>query len=78
MTRMEAYEKARKLFGDQCVVGKNEQYPDAPIYVGQRWQNKYSKFGAGKTWQEAFDNVKDVLRQKGSGEFVFVGEEDKK
>jgi len=64
------------MFGDGARIGRNQQH-DAPIYVGKYERGEWMMFGAGKTWDEAFANVKKVVFQRGNGRFVFEGEEKK-
>ena len=71
--------RAVKLFGDGAMIGKNAQYPDAPLFVGKRVNSvhtSYALFGAGRTFDEAFANVRKVKFQKPNGQFIF--EEEKK
>ena len=71
MTRIEAFAKAKSLFGDGATVGVNHQYVGEPVFVAKKAGGEFLKFGAGKTWEEAFKNVKDVVLQKPSGRFVY-------
>jgi hypothetical protein len=68
VTRAEAFTKAQGLYGVQAVVGVNDQYPDAPLFVGVKVRGEYVKFGAGKTWEEAFAAVVPVI-DLGHGKF---------
>jgi len=70
-------ERAVKLFGEGAVIGKNAQYPDAPLHVGKKERGEYKLFGAGKTFDEAFASVKKVQFQYPNGRFKFF-EEPKK
>lgn len=70
--------RATKAFGGGAVIGKNAQYPDAPLYVGKTERGEFTLFGAGKTFEEAFENVKEVEVQYASGRFKFKGEEKRR
>ena len=39
--------------------------------MAKKEKGDYVKFGSGKNWKEAFENVKDVAMQKPSGRFVY-------
>lgn len=67
-------DRASKAFGAGAVIGNNAQYPDAPIYVGKKERGEFVLFGAGKTWEEAFENVKKVQFQYPGGRFKFAEE----
>jgi hypothetical protein len=68
MSRDEAFTKAQGLYGEQASVGVNHQYPDAPMFVGVKARGEFVKFGAGKTWEEAFAAVVPVI-DLGHGKF---------
>lgn len=68
--------RAVKAFGAGAVIGINVQYPHAPLYVGKKIRAEFQFAGVGKTWEEAFENVKKVKFQKANGQFVY--EEEKK
>jgi hypothetical protein len=78
MDDSEALARAGKEFGPGAVVGRNFQYPETPLHVGVRFQGSWVRFGAGATWEEAFQNVKKVKHQLANGSFVFEKEEGKK
>lgn len=67
----EIIERAMKQFGLGACVGRNEQYPDKPLFVGAREKGEWKMFGAGATWDEAFAAVRKVKFQKANGSFVF-------
>jgi len=71
MTRKEAMDKATAEFGRGAVIGVNHQNTDSPVYVGKKSEGEYSKFGAGKTWEEAFADVKDVKLKRPPGNFRY-------
>lgn len=72
MNRMEAFDLAVATFGPGAIVGVNHQYPDAPVHVGQKVSGDVWKyFGAGRTWEEAFTNIREVLHQRTNKSFVF-------
>lgn len=77
MYESEALARAIKEFGQGAVVGRNFQYPDTPLHVGVRYQGSWVLFGAGATWEEAFQNVKKVKHQRANGSFVFEEGEKK-
>lgn len=60
MTREDAFAKAIQLYGDRAQIGRNDQYQDAPLFVGVRTHGEFTLFGAGKTWEEAFAAVGPV------------------
>ena len=66
--------RALKAFGPGAVIGLNKQYPGAPLYVGKTEKGTFKLFGAGKSWEEAFENVKKVEFQYPGGRFKFVEE----
>lgn len=72
-----AMERAQARWGAGAIAGRNEQYVDAPLHVGVRLGGVWKVFGAGQTWDEAFANAKNVVRQLGNGRFVFEGDEKK-
>jgi hypothetical protein len=57
--------------GSSVRVGRNEQYPDKPLFVGVHEHGSWKSFGAGATWNEAFAAVKKVKLQKADQSFVF-------
>ena len=72
LNRKEAFDLAVATFGPGAIVGVNHQYPDAPVHVGQKLSGDIWKyFGAGRTWEEAFTNIREVLHQRPNGRFVF-------
>jgi hypothetical protein len=68
VTRTEAFNKAQALYGDNAIVGVNDQYPNAPVFVCVKMRGEFVKFGAGKTWEEAFAAVVPVI-DLGHGKF---------
>jgi hypothetical protein len=76
MTREQAFVRARGRFGVGSVVGVNEQYPDAPLHVGKKAKGDWLEIGFGKTWEEAFADVKKVEFQRPNGTIVFVKDPD--
>lgn len=75
--RIEILTRAIKLLGPGAVVGRNAQYVDTPYHVGVRDCGEWKSFGAGKTWAEAFVDVKKVKHQLPNGTFVFEKEKKK-
>jgi hypothetical protein len=72
LNRKEAFALACATFGPGAIVGVNHQFPDAPVHVGQKLSGDVWKFfGAGKTWEEAFVNIREVLYQRTNKTFVF-------
>lgn len=67
--------RAARLLGAGATIGVNAQHPLAPLYVAKVERGRYVSFGAGTDWEEAFANVKKVVRQKGNGAFIFEGDE---
>lgn len=54
-----AFARAVKVFGDRAVVGRNYNYAN-DYHVGQKGpMGIWVKRGVGKSWDEAFANVKD-------------------
>jgi hypothetical protein len=74
MTRAHAFMLGVQMFGDGATVGENQQHPEAPFYVGAKELGEWTKIGFGRTWEEAFDNVKEVLYQRANQTFVFKDE----
>jgi len=72
MTREQAFAEAQRRFGSKAIVGHNEQYQDAPLFVGVKERGSFTKFGAGTTWEEALSKVVDVI-DLGSGKFTRKG-----
>lgn len=71
MTREHASMYAQQELGRGAIIGNNSQYPDLPFYVGVKERGEWTKIGFGKTWEEAFADVKEVAYQRGNGAFVF-------
>jgi len=63
-------------FGFGARIGRNEQHPDLPLYVGKYERGEWKQIGFGKTWDEALAGVRKVKFQKGNGQFEY--EEEKK
>ena len=78
MTREHAHLLAHQELGPGAVVGVNHQYPDAPFFVGLKKLGNWVKVGFGKSWDEAFGDIREVLHQRSNGTFVFKDEEEKK
>lgn len=71
MNYPQARRKARKLFGkegDARMVKVSEKLFSAKYVVGVNRGGKFIPLGAGSSWDEAFNNVKEV--QHGEGEEV--------
>lgn len=64
-------ERVKLQFGPYACVGRNEQFPDRPLYVGVKERGDWKMFGAGATWDEAIAAVKKVKLQKADQSFVF-------
>jgi hypothetical protein len=75
--RISILTRSLKTLGPGAVIGRNAQYVDTPYHVGVRLRGEWTHFGAGKTWEEAFGNVKKVKHQLPNGHFVFEKEEKK-
>lgn len=69
--------RAVQALGEGARIGRNPQY-DLPYFVGTYLGGDWKQFGAGKTWDEAFANIKKVKFQKGSGRFEYVDEKKEK
>ncbi len=70
--------RAAEKLGDGARIGINAQWPDAPYHVGTYLLGDWKSFGAGKTWDEAFENVKKVKYQRGNARFEFEDEKKEK
>lgn len=71
-----AFDRAVRLLGINAVIGRNEQYGAAPFHVGAKAQGEWTHFGAGTSYEEAFANVKKVIKQKADQSFVYEGDSD--
>ena len=78
MTREHAHLLAGQELGRGAIVGQNAQYPDLPFYVGVKERGDWTKIGFGKSWEEAFANVREVIHQRGNGSFVFKETEEER
>jgi len=67
-------ERAKRLFGPFACIGRNEQYPDKPFYVGVKEHGFWKMFGAGATWDEAIAAVRKVKLQRADQSFVYEEE----
>jgi hypothetical protein len=68
MSRLDAYKRAYIRFGIDAVVGHGRPYSDwgCPVcyYVGSRHQGFWAMLGMGKTWDEAFSNIREVVKSR--------------
>lgn len=78
MTREQAFARAHEKYGAGAIVGRNEQYPDAPLFVGKKSRGDWLEIGFGKTWEEAFTDIHAVQFQRPNGTFVYVEKKDDK
>jgi hypothetical protein len=71
LTREQAHARACKELGRGSVVGMNRQYPNSPFYVGVKERGEWVKVGLGKTWNDAFDDIRPVKFQRPNGTFEY-------
>lgn len=69
-----ALAKVRAKLGPNALIGRNEQFPEAPFHVGVHEHGEWKFFGAGLTWEDALKNVKKVKFQKADRSFVYEEE----
>ena len=59
-----ALAEVRAKLGPNALIGRNDQFPEAPFHVGVHEHGEWKWFGAGTTWEAALKNVKKVKFQK--------------